>query len=144
MLQNTLKDNGFTVEKGFAGMPTAFVASYGSGTPVIAILAEYDALPGLSQDNSTTKNPIANKTSGHACGHHLFGTGSVAAGIAIKKLLEKGKIKGTIKMFGTPAEEGASGKVYMVRAGLFDKIDIAFHWHSGSGNGVAFTNALTY
>ena len=142
LLQNTLKNNGFTVEEGVAGMPTAFVASYGSGTPVIAILAEYDALPGLSQDNSTTKNPIANKTSGHACGHHLFGTGSVAAGIAIKKLLEKGKIKGTIKVFGTPAEEGGSGKVYMVRAGLFNDVDIAFHWHPSSGNGVAFTSAL--
>ncbi|MBC7722950.1 MAG: M20/M25/M40 family metallo-hydrolase, partial [Pedobacter sp.] len=111
LLQNTLKENGFTVEEGVAGMPTAFVAIYGSGTPVIAILAEYDALPGLSQDNSTTKNPITNKNSGHACGHHLFGTGSVAAGIAIKKLLEKGKIKGTIKVFGCPAEEGGSGKV---------------------------------
>ena len=142
LLQNTLKDNGFTVEEGVAGMPTAFVASYGSGTPVIAILAEYDALPGLSQDNSTTKNPITNKNSGHACGHHLFGTGSVAAGIAIKKLLEKGKLKGTIKVFGCPAEEGGSGKVYLVRAGLFNDVDIAFHWHPSSGNGVAFTSAL--
>ena len=95
-------------------MPTAFVASYGSGTPVVAILAEYDALPGLSQDDSTTKNLITNKTSGHACGHHLFGAGSVAVGIDIKKQIEKGKIKGTIKVFGCPAEEGASGKVYMV------------------------------
>ena len=132
------------MKEGVAAMPAAFVASYSSGTPVVALLAEYDALPGLSQDNSTTKNPIANKNSGHACGHHLFGAGSVAAGIAIKKLLEKGKIKGTIKVFGCPAEEGASGKVYMVRAGLFDKVDIAFHWHPGRGNGVAFTNALTY
>ena len=115
------------MKEGVVAMPTAFVASYGSGTPVIAIFAEYNALPGLSQDNSTTKNPIANKNSGHACGHHLFGAGSVAAGIAIKKLLEKGKIKGTIKVFGTPAEEGASGKVYMVREGLFNTVDIALH-----------------
>ena len=118
--QQTLKDNGFTVEAGIAGMPTAFVATYGSGSPVIAILAEYDALPGLSQDNSPTKTAVANKTSAHACGHHLFGTGSVAAGIAIKKLLEAGKIKGTIKVFGCPAEEGGSGKVYLVREGYFN------------------------
>ena len=108
-------------------MPAAFVASYSSGTPVVALLAEYDALPGLSQDNSTTKNPIANKNSGHACGHHLFGAGSVAAGIAIKKQIEKGKIKSTIKVFGCPAEEGGSGKVYMVREGLFNTVDIALH-----------------
>ena len=131
LLQNTLKDNGFTVEAGVAGMPTAFVATYGSGSPVICILAEYDALPGISQDNSPTKTPIANKNNGHACGHHLFGTGSVASGIAIKKLLEAGKIKGTIKVFGCPAEEGGSGKVYMVRDGLFNNVDIVFHWHPG-------------
>ena len=87
LLQTTLKNNGFAVEAGVAGMPTAFVATYGSGQPVIAILAEYDALPGLSQDSAVTKTPLANKNSGHACGHHLFGTGSVASGIAIKKLM---------------------------------------------------------
>ena len=88
LLQNTLKDNGFKVDAGVAGMPTAFVASYGTGSPVIAILAEYDALPGLSQESSFVKTPIANKNSGHGCGHNLFGTGSVAAGIAIKKLMD--------------------------------------------------------
>ncbi|WP_396171651.1 amidohydrolase [Flavobacterium sp.] len=142
LLQTTLKDNGFTVEAGVAGMPTAFVATYGSGSPVIGILAEYDALPGISQDNSPTKTPIANKTSGHACGHHLFGTGSVAAGIAIKKLLETGKIKGTIKVFGCPAEEGGSGKVFLVRAGLFNKVDVAIHWHPGNKNAVWYWSAL--
>jgi aminobenzoyl-glutamate utilization protein B len=142
LLQNTLKDNGFTVEAGVAGMPTAFVASYGSGSPVIAILAEYDALPGLSQDNSPTKTAIANKNSAHACGHHLFGTGSVAAGIAIKKLLETGKIKGTIKVFGCPAEEGGSGKVYMVRGGFFNNIDIVLHWHASEHNAVIYTSSL--
>ena len=142
LLQNTLKDNGFTVEAGVAGMPTAFVATYGSGSPVIGILAEYDALPGISQDNSPTKTPIANKISGHACGHHLFGTGSVAASIAIKKLLEAGKIKGTIKVFGCPAEEGGSGKVYMVREGLFNNVDVAIHWHPASDNGVWYSGAL--
>lgn len=142
LLQNTLKDNGFSLEQGVGGMPTAFVATYGSGAPVIAILAEYDALPGLSQDKSSIKSPIVNKNSGHACGHHLFGTGSVAAGIAIKKLLESGKIKGTIKVFGTPAEEGGSGKVYMVRDGLFNGVDIALHWHPSDNNSVAYTGSL--
>jgi aminobenzoyl-glutamate utilization protein B len=142
LLQNTLKENGFTVEAGVAGIPTAFVATYGSGSPVIGILAEYDALPGISQDNSPTKSPIANKSSGHACGHHLFGTGSVAAGIAVKKLLEAGKLKGTIKVFGCPAEEGGSGKVYMVRDGLFNTVDIALHWHAWDVNLVVNTSAL--
>lgn len=142
LLQKTLKDNGFTVEAGVAGIPTAFVATYGSGTPVIGILAEYDALPGLSQDNSPVKTPAANHTSGHGCGHHLFGTGSVAAGIAVKKLLEKGEIKGTIKVYGCPAEEGGSGKVYMVREGLFNNVDIVLHWHPGDKNSVTYTSAL--
>jgi aminobenzoyl-glutamate utilization protein B len=142
LLQNTLKDNGFMVEAGVAGIPTAFVATYGSGAPVIGILAEYDALPGLSQDSSSSKTPIANKNSAHCCGHHLFGTGSVAAGIAIKKLLDQGKIKGTIKVFGCPAEEGGSGKVYMVREGLFNNVDVVLHWHPGDNNSVTYTSAL--
>ena len=142
LLQNTLKDNGFTVEAGVAGMPTAFVATYGSGSPVIGILAEYDALPGISQDNSSTKTAVVNKPNGHACGHHLFGTGSVSAGIAIKKLLETGKIKGTIKVFGCPAEEGGSGKVYMVREGLFNNVDVAIHWHADDHNAVMYTSEL--
>lgn len=142
LLQNTLKENGFTVEAGVAGMPTAFVATYGSGLPVIGILAEYDALPGLSQDNSPTKTAIANKPNAHGCGHHLFGTGSVATGIAIKKLLESGKIKGTIKVFGCPAEEGGSGKVYLVREGLFNNVDIVLQWHPWDNNLVVNTSVL--
>lgn len=144
LLQNTLKENGFTVEAGVAEMPTAFVASYGSGKPVIAILAEFDALPGLSQDSSSIKTPVATNTYGHACGHHLFGTGSIATAIAIKTLLKEGKIKGTIKVFGSPAEEGGGGKVYMVRAGLFNDVDIALHWHPGSRNAVTYSSALAY
>ncbi len=144
LLQNTLRDNGFTVDTGVAGMPTAFVATYGSGSPVIAILAEYDALPGLSQDNSAIRTPIANKNNGHGCGHHLFGAGSVATGITIKKLLESGKLKGTIKIFGSPAEEGGGGKVYMVREGLFNNVDVAIHWHPGDKNAVTYTSALAY
>jgi aminobenzoyl-glutamate utilization protein B len=142
LLQNTLKDNGFNVEAGVAGMPTAFEATFGSGKPVIGILAEFDALPGLSQDTSSAKTPIAGKNSGHACGHNLFGTGSVAAGIAIKKLMEEGKIKGTIKVFGCPAEEGGDGKVYMVREGLFNDVDAVLHWHPDDHNTVQYTSSL--
>lgn len=140
--QQTLRDNGFTVQAGVADMPTAFVASYGSGKPVIAILAEFDALPGLSQTASPERDPIAGKDAGHGCGHHLFGTASVAAGIAIKKLMEEKKFTGTIKVFGCPAEEGGSGKVYMVRAGLFQDVDVVLHWHPGSENKVTMTSAL--
>jgi aminobenzoyl-glutamate utilization protein B len=141
LLQQTLKDNGFTVEAGVAGIPTAFVATYGSGSPVIAILAEFDALPGLSQTNAPEKTS-AGKDAGHACGHHLFGVASVASGIAIKKLIEEKKFTGTIKVFGCPAEEGGSGKVYLVRAGLFKDVDVAIHWHPGNDNGVTMTSAL--
>jgi aminobenzoyl-glutamate utilization protein B len=142
LLQNTLKDNGFKVDAGVAGMPTAFIATYGSGSPVIGILAEFDALPGLSQEKSFTKTPIANKSSGHGCGHNLFGTGSVAAGIAIKKLIEEGKVKGTIKLYGCPAEEGGDGKVYMVREGLFSGVDVVLHWHPDEHNAVTYTSSL--
>ncbi len=141
LLQQTLKDNGFTVEAGVAGIPTAFVATYGSGQPVIAILAEFDALPGLSQTNATEKTS-AGKDAGHACGHHLFGVASVASGIAIKKLIEEKKFTGTIKVFGCPAEEGGSGKVYLVRAGLFKDVDVAIHWHPGNENSITMTSAL--
>lgn len=142
LLENTLTNNGFTVESGVAGIPTAFVATYGTGSPVIGILAEYDALPGISQDISATKTPIKNKNNGHACGHHLLGTGAVAAGIAVKKLIETGKIKGTIKIFGCPAEEGGSGKVYMVREGLFNEVDVVLHWHPWDFNKTISTSTL--
>lgn len=140
--QQTLKDNGFTVEAGVAEIPTAFVATYGNGKPVIGILAEFDALPGMSQEAIPEKKPVEGKNAGHACGHHLFGTASVAAGIAIKKLIEEKKITGTVKVFGCPAEEGGSGKVYMVRAGLFNDVDVVIHWHPGDDNEVTMTSAL--
>ncbi len=139
--QQTLKDAGFNVQAGIAEIPTAFVATYGSGKPVIAILAEYDALPGLSQTNAPQKES-AGKDAGHGCGHHLFGTASVAAGIAIKKLIEEKKLTGTIKIFGCPAEEGGSGKVYLVRAGFFNDVDAVIHWHPGDANSVTMTSAL--
>ena len=137
-----LKEAGFSVETGVAGIPTAFVATYGSGSPVIGILAEYDALPGLGQAAVPEKTPVAGKNAGHGCGHHLFGTASVSAGIAIKGLIAAGKIKGTVKVFGTPAEEGGSGKVFLVRAGLFNDVDAVIHWHPDDVNAVTTTSAL--
>ena len=115
-------------------MPTAFVASYGSGGPIIGILAEYDALPGISQDAVPERAPIIEGGAGHACGHHLFGAGSVAAAIAVKEWLDESGHAGTIRLYGTPAEEGGAGKVYMVRDGLFDDVDVALHWHPSSQN----------
>ncbi len=134
LLQQTLKDNDFTIEAGVAGIPTAFIATYGSGSPVIGILAEYDALPGLSQQALPEKNADAARVAGHGCGHHLFGVASVAAGIELKNYIEENKISGTIRVFGTPAEEGGSGKVYMVREGLFNGVDVVMHWHPDSKN----------
>ncbi len=133
LLQNTLQEAGFRIKTGVADIPTAFVAEYGNGGPIIGILAEYDALPGLSQ-KAVPEQITAGGEAGHACGHHLFGTASVAAAIATKEWMEKNNIKGTIRLYGTPAEEGGSGKVYMVREGLFDDVDVALHWHPGASN----------
>ena len=141
LLQKTLADEGFSIKKGVAGIPTAFVAEYGSGYPVIAILGEYDALPGLSQQ-AVPEKKTANKAAGHACGHHLFGTASTAAAIATKDWLKENKGQGTIRFYGCPAEEGGSGKVYMVREGLFDDVDIALHWHPSSQNAASAGAAL--
>jgi aminobenzoyl-glutamate utilization protein B len=141
-LQEHLKSNGFTIEAGLAGMPTAFVATYGSGSPVIGILAEFDALPGLSQDTVPYKKPLVDGGSGHGCGHAVFGTGSSAGAVAIKQWLEKTGTKGTIKVFGTPAEEGGGGKVYLARDGFFKGTDIVLDWHPASQNGVSRSNGL--
>lgn len=134
LLQKTLRDHGFAVQAGVAGIPTAFVATYGSGQPVIGVLAEYDALPGLAQQAVATKTPIAGQDAGHGCGHNLFGTASVATGLELQKLLKEGKLHGTVKVYGCPAEEGGSGKVYMVRAGLFNGVDAVVHWHPSNLN----------
>lgn len=133
-LQDVLKDAGFKLETGVAGMPTAFIGTYGSGEPVIGLLAEFDALPGLSQDSVAFKKPIIEAGAGHACGHHLFGTASTAAAVTLKEWLIKNKKQGTIKVFGTPAEEGGSAKVYMVRNGLFEDVDVVLHWHPSDNN----------
>ncbi len=141
-LQETLAAHGFTVEAGVAGMPTGFVASYGSGSPVIGILGEFDALPGVSQTASPVREVREDSTAGHACGHHLFGAGSVEAAIAVKDWLAAQGGSGTIRFYGTPAEEGGSGKVYMVREGLFNDVDVALHWHAGDRNLVTNTSSL--
>lgn len=129
ILSDYAEKNGFIVEKGVAGMPTAFVASYGSGKPVISVLGEFDALPGLSQDTTPNKNPLIEGGSGHGCGHNMFGAASLASAIAIKEQIESGDLKGTIKFFGTPSEEKFFGKIWMVEAGLWDDVDVNLSWH---------------
>ncbi|MDI9356883.1 MAG: amidohydrolase [Chitinophagaceae bacterium] len=143
-LKQLLKSEGFNIEEGVAGIPTAFIATYKSGTgvPTVAVLGEYDALPGISQEAVTERKPILQKEAGHACGHHLFGVASAAASIALKQWLIESKANGTIKFYGTPAEEGGSGKVYMVREGLFKGVDIVLHWHPGSMNSASPSTSL--
>lgn len=129
ILANYAEKNGMKVERGVAGMPTAFIASYGSGSPVISILGEFDALPGISQKAQPTKEALNAGAAGHGCGHNLFGAASLGAALATKELIEKGKIKGTIKFFGTPSEEKFFGKIWMVRDGLWDDVDVNLSWH---------------
>jgi aminobenzoyl-glutamate utilization protein B len=132
LLADYAEANGFKVERGVAEIPTAFVATYGSGSPVIGILGEFDALPGLSQKTVPTKDPLHAGNPGHGCGHNLFGTASLGAAIAVKELIDQGKLKGTIKFFGTPAEEKFFGKLWMARAGLFNDLDVCMDWHPGA------------
>lgn len=142
-LQNLLKGEGFSIKAGIADMPTAFVAEYGSGFPIIAILGEFDALPGLSQEAFSPEQNSIGQEAGHACGHHLFGTASSAAAIAVKKWMEENKGQGTIRFYGCPAEEGGSGKVFMVREGVFDDVDIVLHWHPDEQNDASAGAALS-
>jgi len=132
ILANYAEKNGLTVTRGVADIPTAFTATYGSGKPVISILGEFDALPGISQKATTMKEPLNEGAAGHGCGHNMFGTASLGAAIAIKELMDAGKLKGTIKFLGTPAEEKYFAKVWMVKAGLWDDVDINLSWHPGS------------
>lgn len=141
LLRNTLADEGFEIETGVAEIPTAFTAEYGSGAPVIAILGEFDALPGLSQQAIPEKKSAGGEA-GHACGHHLFGTASSAAAIAVKNWMTETKQKGTVRFYGCPAEEGGGAKVYMAREGLFDDVDVTLHWHPGSQNAASAAAAL--
>jgi len=142
LLQQQLKDAGFQVKAGVADIPTAFVATYGSGKPVIGIIGEFDALPGLSQEAQTAaRHAIEENAPGHGCGHNLLGTGALAAAIAVKEWLASSGHPGTLRYYGTPAEEGGSGKVYMVRAGLFNDVDVAVSWHPGDRNDASPTSS---
>ena len=131
LLADFAEQQGFTVTRGVSGMPTAFIARYGSGKPVIGIMGEYDALPGVSQKASAEKSPLVEGAAGHGCGHNLFGAGSLGAALAIKEQLAAGKLKGTIIFYGTPAEEAVGGKTYMARDGLFNEADVMLAWHPG-------------
>ncbi|MEL7015488.1 MAG: amidohydrolase [Pseudomonadota bacterium] len=144
LLQETLSAAGFTVTAGVADIPTAFVAEWSSAAPgpVIAVLAEFDALPGINQSAAPTRAPISGKPAGHACGHNLFAAGSVTAALEIKNWLAATGTPGTVRLYGTPAEEGGSGKVYMVRDGLFDDVDFALHWHADDENSAAARTTL--
>ena len=129
MLADYAEKQGFKVDRGAAGMPTAFVASYGQGRPIIGILGEYDALPGISQKTQPVKEALEAGSAGHGCGHNLFGAASLGAALAIKEMIAAGKLKGTIRFYGTPAEEAIGGKIYMAREGLFKDLDVCLAWH---------------
>ncbi len=134
LLIDNLKAEGFKVDSGVADMPTAFVASYGSGRPVIGVLAEYDALPGMSQKPSTSREPFEPGAAGHACAHSGLGSGAMGAVIAVKDAMKKHGLKGTIRLYGTPAEETVIGKVYMLLGGQFKDLDVCLHWHPSTRN----------
>jgi len=140
ILADELRAAGFNVETGVADMPTSFVATYGSGGPVIGFLAEFDALPGLSQDAVPYRSVLVEGGNGHGCGHNLFGTAVTAAGIGLKEWIDTNNVQATIKIFGTPAEEGGGGKVYMVRDGLMKDVDAVINWHPADRN---VSNAFT-
>jgi aminobenzoyl-glutamate utilization protein B len=141
LLQQELRAAGFQVKAGVADIPTAFVATFGAGKPIIGIVGEFDALPGLSQEaQSPARHAIEENAPGHGCGHNLLGTGALAAAVAVKEWLAAGH-PGTLRYYGTPAEEGGSGKVYMIRAGLFSDVDAVVSWHPGDRNDASPTSS---
>jgi aminobenzoyl-glutamate utilization protein B len=142
LLQEMLDKAGFKIEAGVAEIPTAFTATFGSGKPVIAILGEYDALPGLSQNSSPVRDPRVAGGYGHGCGHHLFGVASASAAISIAEQIRQGNLQGTVRFYGCPAEEGGSAKVFLVLAGLFSDCDAALHWHPGDRNAAGDRSSL--
>jgi aminobenzoyl-glutamate utilization protein B len=142
LLQQELRANGFTVEPGVAGMPTAFTASGGSGKPVIVLLGEFDALPGLSQKDIPIQDPVQAGAPGHGCGHNLLGSAAALAAVAIKEEIQARGLKGTIRYYGSPAEEGGGGKIYMIHAGLFRDVDAVLAWHPGDSNRVNLGSSL--
>jgi aminobenzoyl-glutamate utilization protein B len=142
LLKSELRAAGFTLADAVAGMPTAFTATWGQGKPVIGVMGEYDALPGLSQADSPERKPIVDGTPGHGCGHNLLGTASLFAAVTIKEWMAANKIAGTIRFYGTPAEEGGDGKLYMIRAGLFRDVDTVLSWHPSDNNGASLRSSL--
>ncbi len=142
LLADELEKHGFEVKRGVAGMPTAFVATWGEGKPVIGIMGEYDALPGLSQKKVPRPEPLEPGKPGHGCGHNIHGTSGAAAAIAVKKAMEKYGLKGTVKFYGCPAEENFSGKVFMVRDGLFNDVDAVISHHPSTMNEVSLISSL--
>ncbi len=142
LLKSELRGAGFEIQENVAGIPTAFIATWGQGKPVIAILGEYDALPGLSQLAQPERKPRVAGAAGHGCGHNLLGVASAFAAIAVKDYLAEKKLPGTIRFYGTPAEEGGGGKVYMVRAGAFQDVDAVLTWHPGGRNRASLASNL--
>ena len=136
LLQEQLKAAGFRLQAGVADEPTAFIASYGEGKPVVAILGEFDALPGLSQQPVPDRDPVKAGAPGHGCGHNLLGSGAALAAVSLQQYMQDHHIAGTLRYYGTPAEEGGSGKVYLVREGAFKDVDVVLHWHPGNENAV--------
>ena len=134
ILEDYLEENGFTVDRGVAGMPTAFIATYGTGKPIIGLTAEYDALPELSNEVVPYRKPLVEGGPGHGCGHNVFGSACVGAAIAVKEAMDKQGVKGTFKLYGTPAEEMDIGKPFMARAGLYNDLDAVLSWHPGASN----------
>jgi aminobenzoyl-glutamate utilization protein B len=142
LLADELEAAGFSVERGVAGMPTAFVASWGGGSPTIGILGEYDALPGLSQQLAAEREPLVQGGPGHGCGHNLFGVASFGAALALKSVMHERGLGGTVRFYGCPAEETLVGKTFMARAGVFDDLDAALAWHPGDTNGATSSSSL--
>ena len=142
LLQKELQAAGFRIQSGVADEPTGFVATFGEGSPVIGVMGEFDALPGLSQAAAPDRSPVTPGAPGHGCGHNLLGSGSALAAVALKEYMEKNHVKGTLRYYGTPAEEGGDGKVYMIRAGLFKDVDVMMQWHPSNQNNVTSGGAL--
>ena len=143
LFETKLQEEGFTVKKELGGIPTAFSGTFGSGRPVIGLLGEFDALPGMSQEAGILeKKAVKEGAPGHGCGHNLLGVGAFGAAVAVKRYLEQNHLPGTIVFFGCPAEEGGSGKGFMARAHAFDDLDAAFTWHPGEVNSVSVSSTM--
>jgi aminobenzoyl-glutamate utilization protein B len=142
LLKSELRSAGFAVTENVAAIPTAFTATWGQGRPVIAIMGEYDALPGLSQEDVPERKPRVNGGPGHGCGHNLLGAASLFAAVTIKEWMAEKKIPGVIRFYGTPAEEGGGGKLYMIRAGVFKDVDVVLSWHPSDENGASLKSSL--